>query len=389
MLPELRCTCSHSGGYTVCVRGWEERGAGFVAFGQQQTWGGGCGGTNGGSSFYHKPIERDRIIELGVSLQPDGVTFFKKSLEGIISCWVSPLDITAHTHGHTAQSQNLERKNTHIYPSWPVMARGANAIQRLVYEAHCSYIQLWMCRSDSIESILAVLIATLKKKSLYVKIVKLLSLPSRSSHPFQHPWPPAQWKKTHGNPLILLTSTTAQTDTEHSDNDAHQSPVSLIRTCTKCPAETDFTAMTAGESRLVPESWAYTFKVAVQTTCRATQWYREKTNRGRGFRWLLVYLFFLFNISKSHNHLTGIQAPAATSFQCNIALLCAELVVKVNCVTSLHNLPSEPQNLKKIKIKITQSEQHKHLFECANVPKKYIKPLNLYVDVSKMRKRDE
>lgn len=118
----------------------------------------------------------------------------------------------------------------------------------------------------------------------------------------------------------------------------------------KVPAETDFTAMTAGESRLVPESWAYTFKRAVQTTCRATQWYREKTNRGRGFRWLLVYLFFLlFNISKPHNHLTGIQAPAATSFQCNIALLCAELVVKVNCVTSLHNLPSEPQNLKKIK----------------------------------------
>lgn len=63
----------------------------------------------------------------------------------------------------------------------------------------------------------------------------------------------------------------------------------------------------------------------------------------------LPFFFLLFNISKPHNHLTGIQAPAATSFQCNIALLCAELVVKVNCVTSLHNLPSEPQNLKKIK----------------------------------------
>lgn len=187
MLPELRCTCSHSGGYTVCVRGWEERGAGFVAFGQQQTWGGGCGGTNGGCCFYHKPIERDRIIELGVSLQRDGVTFFK-SLEGIISCWVSPLDITAHTHGHTAQSQNLGWKNTHIYPSWPVMARGANAIQRLV----CLWstlrlctaldVQIWQHRVHSCS-----FNRHIKKKSLYVKTVKLLSLASRSSHPFSDP----------------------------------------------------------------------------------------------------------------------------------------------------------------------------------------------------------
>lgn len=118
-------------------------GKGFVAFGQQQTWGGGCGGANGGcSSFYHKPIERDRIIELGVSL-----CYFFLSLEGIISCWVSPLDITAHTHGHTAQSQNLERKNTHIDPSWPVMARGANAIQRLV----CLWSTLRLCTALDVQ----------------------------------------------------------------------------------------------------------------------------------------------------------------------------------------------------------------------------------------------
>lgn len=52
-----------------------------------------------------------------VSLCSVMALLFFKSLEGIISCWVSPLDITAHTHGHTAQSQNLERKNTHIDPS--------------------------------------------------------------------------------------------------------------------------------------------------------------------------------------------------------------------------------------------------------------------------------
>lgn len=70
-----------------------------------------------------------------------------KSLEGIISCWVSPLDITTHTHGHTAQSQNLERKNTHIYPSWPVMAPGANAIQRLV----CLWSTLRLCTALDVQ----------------------------------------------------------------------------------------------------------------------------------------------------------------------------------------------------------------------------------------------
>lgn len=82
-----------------------------------------------------------------VSLCSVMVLLFFKSLEGIISCWVSPLDITAHTHGHTAQSQNLERKNTHIDPSWPVMARGANAIQRLV----CLWSTLWLCTALDVQ----------------------------------------------------------------------------------------------------------------------------------------------------------------------------------------------------------------------------------------------
>lgn len=43
-----------------------------------------------------------------------------------------------------------------------------------------------------------------------------------------------------------------------------------------------------------------------------------------------------------HNHLSGIQA--ATSFLCNIALLCAELVPKVSCVNYITHLPLELQN---------------------------------------------
>lgn len=89
--------------------------------------------------------------------------------------------------------------------------------------------------------------------------------------------------------------------------------------------------------------------------------------RGNDFGPLLVFPFVICSaFPKPHNHLTGIRAPAATSFRRNIALLCAELVVKVSCVDYTVYLQSQNKRKKK---KRKSHKQYKHLFKCANVCK--------------------
>lgn len=197
------------------------------------------------------------------------------------------------------------------------MAPGANAIQRLV----CLWSTLRLCTALDVQiwqhRVHSCSFNRHIKKTTLCKDSKTAVTCSRSSHPFSDH---QRNERKHMEILLFVTSTTAQTDTEHGDNDAHQSPVSRIRTCTKCPQKQ--ISPTAGESRLVPEGWAYTFKRAVQTTCRATQWYRGKINRGRGFR---SFTFFFCSIFPN---------PTIISQAFRLLLLLHSSAISPSCVLS-------------------------------------------------------
>lgn len=140
-------------------------------------------GKRGGRDLWHLGNSRLEVVAVLVRMVGAASIISLLKETGLLS-WVSPLDITTHTHGHTAQSQNLERKNTHIYPSWPVMAPGANAIQRLV----CLWSTLRLCTALDVQiwqhRVHSCSFNRHIKKTTLCKDSKTAVTCSRSSHPF-------------------------------------------------------------------------------------------------------------------------------------------------------------------------------------------------------------
>lgn len=204
------------------------------------------------------------------------------------------------------------------------MAPGANAIQRLV----CLWSTLRLCTALDVQiwqhRVHSCSFNRHIKKPLYVKTVKLLSLVvgPHTPSPTTSAMKENTWKSFYSSH-------------KHDCSDRHRTRRQRCSSVScephtnmhKVPAETDFT-----DSRWVTIG-PWRLSLHIQTGgadhVQSNPVVQGENKQGEGLQ--VIYLFFLFNISKPHNHLTGIQAPAATSFQCNIALLCAELVVKVNC----------------------------------------------------------
>ena len=146
---------------------------------------------------------------------------------------------------------------------------------------------------------------------------------------------PANERKIKIHILFLLL------DTEHDDT--HRSPTHTHththETCRNCPCEQlhrDIIALTAGESSAATHIWSLklsekTFKRATCGRC-AERWQRDSGDLS-----LILQICFVgggsgveISVSKHSTIISGIQSHAAASFLCNIALWCAQPVLKVS-----------------------------------------------------------
>lgn len=139
----------------------------------------------------------------------------------------------------------------------------------------------------------------------------------------------------------------------------HVSPMNhtYTQTCRSCPTNS-FTEISllwqqvSHQQQLTfgPWNWAKTFKRVAWTMCRAFSGLKKKKGRVQddfsvilqfnlGGKSVIENILCQISVSKLSEALSSFlkstiifQAPAATSFLCNTALLCAKLVLKVSCV---------------------------------------------------------